>query len=374
MRSSTSSRTCGDVPPGVTSLTWPQALGWRMRRQLLDPIGDEPVEGVVRRLGAVQAQHDAATELSIRARRTSSEHAEVTQALADGRLIKTFAFRGATHLMTAEDAGIYLALRGSSRMWELPSWRAYYGLEPADWPGLRGVVREALADGPLTRSELGAAVTADRRFEHLGFAFGEGSGTLLKPLAWLGEMSFGLPRGRQSTFQRLDGNPRWNGVPDVEAAGPRAVEAYVGAYGPTTPEHLRYWLGSGLGAGGKRIQAWIDRLGDRLTTVDVDGTACLVPREHLDELVASSPSDAVRLLPAYDQWVLGPGTADATIVPSARRALVSRGAAVALVGGVVAGTWSSTRPGIAVDWFPEAGRQPRDVVESEIARVGALLG
>jgi len=355
------------------SIGWPAALAWRMRRQLLDPIGDEPVEEVVRRLGAVQAQHDAASELTIRVRRTSSEPAEVTQALADGRLIKTFAFRGATHLMTAEDAGVYLALRASSRMWELPSWRAYYGLEPADWPGLREVVREALADGPLTRSELGAAVTADRRFEHLGFAFGEGSGTLLKPLAWLGEMSFGLPRGRQSTFQRLDGNPRWNGVPDVEAAGLRAVEAYVGAYGPTTPDHLRYWLGSGLGAGGKRIQAWMDRLGDRLTTVDVDGTACLVPSEDLEELIASSPSDTVRLLPAYDQWVLGPGTADATIVPPARRALVSRGAAVVLVGGVVAGTWSSTRPGIAVDWFPEAGDHPRDVVESEIARVRALL-
>jgi hypothetical protein len=349
-------------------------LAWRLRRQLLDPIGDEPVEGVVRRLGAVQAQHDAASELSIRARQARSQPGEVARALADGRLIKTFAFRGATHLMTAEDAGVYLALRGSSRMWELPSWRDYYHLEPEDWPRLRATVRDALAAGPLTRSELGKAVTAHRRYAHLGFAFGEGSGTLLKPLAWLGEMSFGPPRGRQATFQRLDGNPRWKGVPDVEVAGPSAVEAYVGAYGPTTPDHLRYWLGSGLGAGGKRIRTWLDRLGDRIATVDVEGTSCLVLREDLDALVASPPSDAVRLLPAYDQWVLGPGTADATIVPPARRALVSRGAAVVLVGGVVAGTWSSTRRGIAIDWFPETGRHRADLAASEIDRVGTLLG
>ena len=35
-----------------------------MRRQLLDPIGTEPVAGVVRRLCAVPAQFDTAAELT----------------------------------------------------------------------------------------------------------------------------------------------------------------------------------------------------------------------------------------------------------------------------------------------------------------------
>ena len=253
------------------TVSWPQALAWRLARQGLDPIGDASVEEVVRGLGAIQAQHDAGSELSIRARQTRSEPGEVARALADGRLIKTFAFRGATHLMTPEDAGIYLALRASSRMWELPSWRSYYGLEPSDWPAFRGVVRDALGDGPMTVKELGAVVTSHAAFAHLGFAFGEGKGSLVKPLAWLGEMSFGPPRDGQATFQRLVGNPRWAGIPELEDAGPRAVARYLGTYGPTTPGHLRYWLGEGLGAGGKRIQAWIDVLGDRLAPVDVEG-------------------------------------------------------------------------------------------------------
>src|SRR3954454_19247245 len=96
------------------------------------------------------------------------------------RIIKTFAFRGATHLLTPEQGGAYLALRAASRMWELPSWQSYYGLAPGDWPGLREVVREALAGGPVTRDELGAAVTARRGYRHLGFAFADGAGTLLK--------------------------------------------------------------------------------------------------------------------------------------------------------------------------------------------------
>jgi hypothetical protein len=135
-----------------------------MRQQLLDPVGTESVAGVVRHLGAVPAQHDASAELAIRARRKRSRAGEVARALAEGRIIKTFAFRGATHLMTPEEGGAYLALRAASRMWELPSWQKFYGLTPSDWPHLREAVREALTDGPLTRDELGAAVTAQARF------------------------------------------------------------------------------------------------------------------------------------------------------------------------------------------------------------------
>ena len=132
-------------------------------------------------------------------------------------------------------------------------------------------------------------------------------------------------------------------------------------------------LGEGLGAGGKRIQAWIDVLGDRLAPVDIEGEACIVLAADLDALLAASPSTALRLLPAYDQWVLGPGTADPHVVPPAHRALVSRGAAVVLVGGVVSGTWSASRDGIKIDWLPPAKDHAREEVEAEVGRIGALL-
>ncbi|HET8662400.1 MAG TPA: crosslink repair DNA glycosylase YcaQ family protein [Micromonosporaceae bacterium] len=356
------------------SLSWSQALAWRMRQQLLDPVGTEPVAGVVRRLGAVPAQRDAAAELAIRARRERSRSGEVARALAEGRIIKTFAFRGATHLLTPEDGGAYLALRAASRMWELPSWQSFYGLTPSDWPSFREAVRQALADGPMTRDELGAAVTARPRFRHLGFAFADGAGTLLKPLAWQADMSFGPPRDGRATFQRLDHNPRWAGVPDLDEAGLHAVETYFRAYGPATPEHVRYWLGEGLGAGRKRIRSWVAGFGDRLAAVDIDGDSAYVLREDLEELAATPPTTAVRLLPGYDQWVLGPGTADARVVPPARRALVSRQANIVVVGGVVSGTWSLTDDQVVVAWFPEAGQPAREALAQEAARLGRLLG
>jgi hypothetical protein len=354
-------------------ISWSQALAWRMRRQLLDPLGTESVAGVVRRLGALPAQPDASAELAIRTRRRRSRPGDVGRALAEGRIIKTFAFRGATHLLAPEDCGAYLALRAAGRMWELPSWQSYYDLTPSDWPALREAVRDALADGPVTRDELGAAITARPRFRHLGFAFADGAATLLKPLAWQGEMSFGPPRDGHATFQRLDGNPRWAGIPDLDEAGTRAVEAYFRTYGPATPDHVHYWLGEGLGAGRKRIRSWIAGLDDRLAEVDVDSEPAYVLREDLADLVATPATSAVRLLPGYDQWVLGPGTADAHVVPPARRQLVSRQANLVVAGGVVAGTWSVTDDELVTTWFTEAGPPPRDALADEVARLATIL-
>ena len=273
----------------MVSLSWSGALSWRMRQQLLDPVSTESVVGVVRRLSTVPG--------------------EVAHALAEGQIIKTFAFRGAIHLLTPEDGGAYLALRAANGMWELPSRQSFYCLTPVDWPRLRQAVREALADGPMARDQLGAAVTARPRFRHLGFAFADGVGTLLKPLAWQGDMSFGPPRDGRAAFQRLDRNPRWAGLPDLDEAGMRAVETYLRAYGPATLDHVHYWLGNGLGAGRKRIQSWIAGFGDRLAALDIDGESTYILRENLGDLAATPATSAVRLLPGYDQWVLGPGRA-----------------------------------------------------------------
>jgi winged helix DNA-binding protein len=352
--------------------SWAQALAWRLGRQLLDPIGTEPVEEVVRRLAAVQSGEAFATELAVRTRRERSHAGEVTEALRDGRLIKTFAFRGATHLMTPEEGGIYLALRASARMWELPSWQEYYRLAPSDWPSLFEVAHEALAEGPLTLQELVAAIAAPPRFRHLGPILAGNPWSVMKVIAWHGVMSFGPMQGRQARFQRLDRNRRWTGVPEPEEAGPRAVEAYLTTYGPATPAHLKYWLGSGLGAG-KRIGAWIKVLGDRLAEVDVDGTAALVLSDDVEQLANAPTSTAVRLLPAYDPWVLGPGTADPNVVPRAHRGAISRGAHLVVVGGVARGTWSLRDDTVEIDWFDGTGPAPGDRLDEEVSRLGEIL-
>ena len=361
------------VTSAEASVTWPQALAWRMQRQLLDPVGSESVAGVVRRLGAVLSMDESLAELAVRTRRTSSRPGELAKALTEGRVIKVFAFRGSMHYLSPEDGGIYLALRASGRQWELPSWVEYYGLAASDWPDFRAAVRDALSDGPMTLGELGHAVTRRRAYRHLKAVFDDGAGTLVKPLTWQGDMSFGPPRDGRPTFQRLDTNPRWKGIPSVDDAGPRAIEAYVRTYGPTTLEHVHYWLGNGLSAGRKQLDRWFAGLGDRLVPVDVDGTAAYVAREDLEALEAAAPSEAVRFLPGHDQWVIGPGTKDIQVTPSARRTLMTRKANPVVFGGVVCGTWAHRGDNLTVTWL-DGQRRPDAQLEEEAARLAGILG
>ncbi len=145
------------------------------------------------------------------------------------------------------------------------------------------------------------------------------------------------------------------------------------AYGPATPDHVQYWLGNCLGAGRKRIQAWIARFGNRLAAVEIGGQSAFVLRDDIEELAATTATTAVRLLPGYDQWVLGPGTADTHIVPPAARTLVSRQANIVIVGGVASGTWSLAGDRVAIAWFAEGQRARGDALAAEVARLATIV-
>jgi hypothetical protein len=362
----------------ATRITRQQALAWRMQRHLLDPVGALPVPRVVGRLCGVQTQVASSAELAIRVRRKTSRPGEVGRALSDGRLIKTWAMRGALHVLTPEEAGVFLSLIAAGRPWERPSWQRYFGVSTKQLDALRRAVREALDGTVLTREELVAAVTPRRGLRHVGDALRSGWGTLLKPLAWQGDLCFGPSRGNRSTFMRPeDASSRWAGVPEPDEAAPAAITAYFGAYGPATIDAFGNWLAGGW-FGKRQLRAWFEELREQLAEVEVDGDREYVLAEHVDELASTRPSTAVRLLPGFDQYVLGPGTADGRVVPTARRTAVSRQAGwispVVVAGGVVSGTWELDGDRVRIGWFREAGRVPRSAVETEVARLSSIVG
>ena len=119
-------------------------------------------------------------------------------------------------------------------------------------------------------------------------------------------------------------------------------------------------------------------LGPRIAEVDVAGERSYILADDLDALLATKPTKTVRLLPGFDQFVLGPGTDDGHVIPTRRRASVSRQsgwiAPVVLVGGVVQGTWEVVGERLVVDWFTEAGAVPKKSLLAEADRVAAVLG
>jgi hypothetical protein len=298
--------------------------------------------------------------------------------LADGRLVKTWAMRGTLHLLTPEEGGAFLSLMASGRTWERPSWQRYFGVSPADIQALRVAARDALDGAALTREELVAAIVATPRLAHVGDALRSGWGTLLKPLAWNGDLCHGPAQGNRVTFMRPEAaSQRWAGVPDPEEAAPVAILSYLRAYGPATIGAFGAWLAGGY-FGTRQLRAWHDALGDRVAAVDIDGVPAFVAAEDLDELASARPTNAVRLLGGFDQYVLGPGTGDERIIPASRRRQVSKQSGwispVAVVGGVVGGTWELGDETVSISWFPETGRVPRARLESEVERLSAILG
>jgi len=358
----------------MTALTWATALSWRLGRQLLDPVGTGSAADVVRTLGAVPAWPDTTQELAVGVRRASGVLGDAAAALATGEVVKVYAFRGGTHLMTPQDAGAYLALRASSRMWERPSWQSYYELAPSDWPRFREAVRQTLSGGALTRSQLVDALARLPRYARVATVIGEGNETVLKPLSWQGELALGPTSDGEPTFLSPYDVSGWAGVPDPDQAGPRVIEHYFRTFGPASAERVHEWFGKGLGAKRRDLTRWLGLLESRLETVIVDGEETLMLREDVDDLAQTPASQTVQLLPARDPWVMVPGSSDARVVPAAHKDIVSRYANLVVHRGVVAGTWSMRGGTLGVEWFPESGPVPSEDLHEQAAALLRLLG
>jgi hypothetical protein len=347
-----------------------------MRRQYLDSFGASSPLDVARGVAGVQAQVGSSAELAVAIRRAGKVPGEVPRALWDERtLVKTWAMRGTLHLLPAADAPAYLALCATLRNWELPSWQKASGATPADLEALARAATSALAGGMvLTREELNTAIIDETGSGHLAEALSSGWGQLLKPLAWWGVICHGPLRGNRVTFSAPEHTvPGWKGIPPVEEAARTVIPAFLAAHGPATPEAFDNWL-MRKSSRKRDLRAWFAAAADLLATVEVDGVAMYLLKDHLDELLATEPTRSVRLLGGFDPYVLGAGTASAYLIRPDRRPQVSKTAGwiapVVLYEGRVAGVWEQTDGTIDVTPFEDIPDTP---LQEEMARLGPLL-
>lgn len=331
------------------------ALAWRLARHALGRAPASGVADVAQRVLAARAWPLEGTEAAFAVRLDAPVPHAVEHALKSGELMQGYAFRGGSYVFTPEVASVLLPVRKSSRAWESRRFQAQGGFEIDDWSPFRAAVTELLADGPATRAEIAAHLRTIPSLRGLATAAetGAGADSLYKPLHWWGDIAFGPPRDGGATFRLLKGDPRWPDPPDVDDAGRRAVRDYLRAYGPATAENIRYWLTEGLSAPKRQVADWLASLGDEVTTVEADGFEAYVLTRDLDAIREARPSQEVRLLPAYDPWLFGPGTADARIVPPKRRQQFSTGKAPVIRGGYVVGTWRRGDGEAEVSWFDE---------------------
>lgn len=350
--------------------TWERVLAWRMRRQFLAGHDGPDAVAVARRLGGVQAQVPSSAAAAVAVRSPAAGTGAVDAALGGRTLVRTWAMRGTLHLLPVDVAPSYLAVLAAARTWEKGAWQREFATA-GRMAALAEAVGPLLAGRALTREELVTALDDPD--------LGSGWGMLLKPLAWQGLVCNGPDRDGRPTFTAPRTHlPGWpDALPDADDAARTVIDAYLGAHGPATPAAFDAWLLRGA-TPRKRLRGWFADLVEagELTTVTVEGETLHARTADLDAIAAAEPVAGVRLLPGFDQYVLGPGTADTRVVPAEHRGRVSRAAGwiapVVVAAGRVAGTWSVDGDALTVEPFDAAA--PLDGIDDELVRWSAVLG
>ena len=340
-------------------MRWESVLAWRMERQHLTHRAQ--ALDVVSRICGLHAQVMSSAALTLLAR--VEDPPDVDALLWErGALVKTWAMRGTLHLLRADELPLYTGAQGAVRpRTESPVWLRHHGLTAARAQALLEAIPAALRDGPLTREAL-----AERAGEPklLG-----GFGDLLKPVAFRGRLIFAPSEGQNVRFTLP---PPFTPLAADEAIR-ELTRRYLTAYGPATRENLALWFGSPSPASAGR---WLKAVG--AVEVDVEGRRAWLLPEDVAAVEAAAPSGVVRLVPAFDQYVVGTPRDETAALGAERRDRVYRAGGwfspVLLVDGVMAGVWREDDGVVRIEPFAPIGADVRAAAEAEAARLPGNRG
>ena len=334
----------------------------RMTRQGLSTRAAVPSRSVAQAAVGLQAQDLGASRLGARARSSTVTETDVIADCEQRReIVRTWLMRSTVHLVAAEDVRWMAQLFGPmiERRFMNVRWRDL-GITADVISAAIPVARAVLADRELGRHELRTELAQ----QGIRLADDPQAAThLLLALSARGITCRGPDRGRETTFALLDD---WIGPARDEFSGAQAsaevARRYFRAFGPATAADFTTWSGLPAGPAIKAIR-------DELTEVEFDGRRGF----SLGEV---EPVAALRLLPMFDNYLIGYRDRQAMIDP-ARHAQVYVGGIIkasVVSDGRVIGIWALNRRAkgaatIEVTPFQTLTRRHRLELERERADV-----
>ena len=318
----------------------------RLRRlaHAIDGPREPDAASAVRRMLAVQGQDFAAGCWALALRTTGATHADVLADLDAGRVIRSWPMRGTLHFVPPEDLRWMLSVTMERLVAGLGRRQEQLGLEAADFAHAAEVVTTALAGGnSIGRTELmrlweeAGIVTSGQRGYHLIYF-----------LAQTGLLCWGpvVRVGNGNATQALVLLDEWAPPPpplEPDEAIARFLLRYLQGHGPATLRDFVWWI-KGTVSAAKTARAV---LGDALTMMEVDGVEYILTAELADRAAgmpaSRSEKDAVHLLPAFDEYLLGYQVRSPILDDEHAELIVPGGNGVfqpvIVAGGRVVGTW-----------------------------------
>jgi uncharacterized protein YcaQ len=367
--------------PPALRLDWDQVLGWRLRRHHLDeraPGAD--ALGVVADIAGLHAQIMSSAELTLWTRVEGLDRQAVHHALwRDRTLVKTWAMRGTLHLLPAAEFPLWQAALSTRRGYQRASWQRGFGVTLEQLQTMLGAITRALDGQVLSREALAAEVGAITGSPELGDKLRHSWGSLLKPAASQGLLCFGPGDGQLVRFTRPDQwLPGWRGGQDPDASLLETARRFLRACGVVTREDYARWWGVLAPEGGRVLK----RLGDEVVPVEVGGAAGWMLAAHATEIAEASAAASVRLLPAFDQYVVAATRHAEQLMPGPFKDRVYRPqgwlSPVLLAGGSMLGTWRQEAKGrrleVTIEPFTRIPAAVRRQAEDEAERLATWAG
>jgi hypothetical protein len=310
-------------------------LAQRMHAQGLDG-RHSTVLAAVSGAAGLQAQDTAACRLSVRPRTTGLTAADVTKACADGVVVRTWLMRGTLHMVAATDVHWLVSFFGPALLRGQRKRRTELGITDEICSRALPALREVLAGDALSRADVisrlaGCGVHVEPKGQapaHMMF-YAANSGLICRgPDLAKDEPSYVL----------LDEWVSDRFTPDDPLA--ELGRRYFQAFGPATAEDFAFWAGITLGQA-RQVEPSVDQ----------------------------SAEDGLRLLPAFDTYVLG--YKQRAVDPAFARKVNAGGGMIrptVVVGGRIAGTWRKHSGQIDIEPFEPLDEQALAAEVADLAR------
>jgi len=354
----------------MASITPRQLRAARLNATSLAPSGRSGSAELVCRLLAMQGQDfpSACWGIGVRSGGTLTD---VFSAFDDGSLVRSWPLRGTLHVVAAADLGWMLAITAPRQLRAARKREADLGLDEAVFESARELAVTALSgDTALDRAQFTSALAeAGIRVD------GQRAYHLIWRLALEGRIVWGPIRGsRQLLVLSAGWLPNVPAVARDEALG-RFLARYLTGHGPASLADFAWWAGLTKSDAATAHAV----LRHRLTPVTCDG-------EDLwaldDARFPARPASAVRLLPGFDEYLLGYRDRTQVLAPEHAAAVAPGGNGVFLPmlvsGGEIVGVWRRTvsRAGVSVQLRPFRPLASRELRSAGVAsaRFARFLG
>jgi hypothetical protein len=325
---------------------------------------------VVRALVAMQAQDYSSALLAIGTRLPGSSLADIERALAEHRIVRTWAMRGTIHFLAAEDVRWILELLAPRILGSTAGRDRQLGHDADTYLRSRKLLENALQSGKqLPRDEVYAVLEQGKISTE-----GQRGYHILWQLGLQGIICFGLHVGKQPTFTLFEDWAAQSGRPGRGAALAELALRYFNSRGPATVQDFANWAKlpltearSGLEANAAELQ----RLNQNGETYWMSKT--------LSEVADAT---AAFLLPAFDEYLLGYKDRSAVLAAEHANKVVPGGNGMFLpmmvLNGRIVGTWKRTlkKKSVQIEYHPFGKLKKSDQTLFDVAaqRYGAFLG